>query len=195
MMVIGIIAGVLMTSSRIGRGFFVGSRSGQRMTIVFQKGGGISQNSLVLKNGIKIGRVYSVELVDDVDRSEVHVSFELEPNMKIYSNEYAKINRTLLGDASIEFVDDPEYVGEVFEIGADDVIPGRNTGDIMGTVSNIEGSRSGAEISTKQGGRLLFMQNIVQIFGDDIEVQQGTPPGVFTDLAGRSSQSNSLRIT
>ena len=60
-----------------------------------------------------------------MDRSEVHVSFELEPQFKIYSNEYAKINRTLLGDASIEFVDDPNYVGEVFEIGADDLIPGQ----------------------------------------------------------------------
>jgi len=190
MMVIGIIAGVFVMTILFGseRGFFVGSRSGQRMTIVFQKGGGISQNSLVLKNGIKIGRVYSVELVDDVDRSEVHVSFELEPNMKIYSNEYAKINRTLLGDASIEFVDDPEYVGEVFEIGADDVIPGRNTGDIMGTVSNIEGDLAQAlqNINKASEGVSLFMQNINQIFGDDIEVQlkKERLQGVFTDLAG-----------
>ena len=188
MMVIGVIAGVFLMTVLFGaeRGFFIGGKGGQRMTIVFQKGGGISQNSLVLKNGIKIGRVYSVELVDEVGRSEVHVSFELEPGIKIYSNEYAKINRTILGDASIEFVDDPDYVGEIFEIGTGDVIPGRNTGDLMGTVSNIEGDLAQAlqNINKASEGVTLFMQNINTILGDEVELEEKKErlQGVFSNL-------------
>ena len=198
MMVIGVIAGVFLMTILFGaeRGFFIGGKGGQRMTIVFQKGGGISQNSLVLKNGIKIGRVYSVELVDEVGRSEVHVSFELEPGIRIYSNEYAKINRTLLGDASIEFVDDPDYVGEVFEIGAGDVIPGRNTGDLMGTVSNIEGDLAQAlqNINKASEGVTLFMQNINTILGDEVELEEKKErlQGVFSNLAETLESVNNL---
>lgn len=198
MMVIGVIAGVFIMTILFGseRGFFVGNKGGQRLTIVFQKGGGISQNSLVLKSGIKIGRVYSVELVDDVERSEVHVSFELEPGAKIYSNEYAKINRTLLGDASIEFVDDPDYVGEIFEIGAEDVIPGRNTGDLMGTVSNIEGDLAQAlqNINKASEGVTLFMQNLNTFLGDEVELQNKKDrlQNVFTNLQGTLESIRSL---
>lgn len=198
MMVIGIIAGVFVMAILFGseKGFFVGASGGQRMTIVFQKGSGISQNSLVLKNGIKIGRVYSVELIDEVDRSEVHVSFELEPQFKIYSNEYAKINRTLLGDASIEFVDDPNYVGEVFEIGADDLIPGQNTGDLMGTVSNIEGDLAQAlqNINKASEGVTLFMQNINAFLGDDAELNNKKErlQSVFDNLSGTMTSIKSL---
>lgn len=198
MMVIGIIAGVFVMTILFGseRGFFVGNKGGQRMTIVFEKGGGISQNSLVLKNGIKIGRVYSVELKDMIERSEVHVSFELEPGNKIYSNEYAKINRTILGDASIEFVDDPEYLGEVFEISAEDVIPGRNTGDIMGTVSNIEGDLAKAleNINNASAGVAEFMGRLNQFMGDEIDVTEKSDrlKGVFDDLAGTLQSIKSL---
>lgn len=198
MMVIGVIAGVFLMTILFGaeRGFFIGNKGGQRMTIVFQKGGGISQNSLVLKNGIKIGRVYSVELVDNVERSEVHVSFELEPGIKIYSNEYAKINRTLLGDASIEFVDDPDYVGQVFEINAGDVIPGRNTGDLMGTVSNIEGDLAQAlqNINKASEGVTLFMQNVNTILGDEVELEEKKErlQGVFTNLTSTLDSVNNL---
>ena len=198
MMVIGIIAGVFVMTILFGseRGFFVGNKGGQRMTIVFEKGGGISQNSLVLKNGIKIGRVYSVELVDSSDRSEVHVSFELDPNYKLYSNEYAKINRTILGDASIEFVDDPKYVGEIFEIGKDDVIPGKNTGDLMGTVSNIEGDLAQAlqNINKASEGVSEFMKNINDFIGDDVEreAKKERLQDVFTNLAGTLESIKSL---
>ncbi|MBQ7110855.1 MAG: MCE family protein [Thermoguttaceae bacterium] len=140
MMVIGIVAGVFIMTILFGsnKGFFVGG-GGQRLTIMFEKAGGVTQNSLVLKNGIKIGRVYSVDLLDEKDKAQVKVTFELNPGAKIYTNEYAKINRTFLGDASIEFVKNPEFTGEIVEVNRDKFIQGQNGGDLMGTVSNIEG--------------------------------------------------------
>ena len=173
MMVIGIVAGVFIMTILFGsnKGFFVGG-GGQRLTIMFEKAGGVTQNSLVLKNGIKIGRVYSVDLVDDRDKAEVKVTFELNPDAKIYSNEYAKINRTFLGDASIEFVKNPEFKGEIVEIDPADVIVGQPGGDLMGTVSNIEGDLAKAlqNINRATQEITLFMSNVNSFLGDEEEL-------------------------
>ncbi|MDO5308171.1 MAG: MlaD family protein [Planctomycetia bacterium] len=190
MMVIGIVVGVfimtvLFTSEK---GIFVGGSGGQRMTIYFDKGSGIGQNSLVLKNGIKIGRVYSVKLIDDPEKPEVEVQFELNPGYTIYSNEYAKINRTLLGDASIEFVDDPTYGGEIYARTSEDHIKGVNSGDLMGTVSNIEGDLALAlqNINKASEGVTLFMENVNTIFGDEheLELKKEKLQNIFTELEG-----------
>lgn len=173
MMVIGIVAGVFVMTILFGseKGFFVGG-GGKRLTIVFEKAGGVTQNSLVLKNGIKIGRVYSVDLVDDRDKAEVKVTFELNPDAKIYSNEYAKINRTFLGDASIEFVKNPEYKGEIVELEPTDFIVGQNGGDMMNAVSNIEGDLAKAlqNINQAAQGLTLFMENLNSFIGDEEEL-------------------------
>ncbi len=199
MMVIGIIAGVFVMTILFSseKGFFVGKTGGKRLTILFEKGSGISQNSLVLKNGIKIGRVYSVKLDDNPENSSVLVSFELEPEYKIFSNEYAKINRTILGDASIEFVDDPAYPGEIYEITkSDELIRGRNSGDIMGTVSNIEGDLAQAlqNINGASQGVAQFMENINAILGDqsELEIKKQRLQSVFSELEGALKSIRSL---
>ncbi|MBQ2791316.1 MAG: MCE family protein [Thermoguttaceae bacterium] len=173
MTVIGIIAGVFVMTILFGseKGFFVGG-GGKRLTICFDKAAGVTQNSLVLKNGIKIGRVYSVDLVDDKSKAVVKVTFELNPDAKIYSNEYAKINRTILGDASIEFVKNPDYTGEIVEVGGDSEIVGQSGGDLMGTVSNIEGdlAKTLQNINQAAQGLTLFMENLNAFLGDEEEL-------------------------
>ncbi len=175
MMVIGIVAGVFIMTILFGsnKGFFVGG-GGKRLTIVFEKAGGVTQNSLVLKNGIKIGRVYSVDLLDDKDKAEVKVTFELNPDAKIYSNEYAKINRTFLGDASIEFVKNPDFKGEIVEIKPADVIVGQPGGDLMGTVSNIEGNLAQAIENIKGATQEItrFVANVNSFIGDEEELNR-----------------------
>lgn len=180
MMVIGIIAGVFVMTLLFHseNGFFVGGNSGRRMDIEFKNGGGISQNSLVLKNGIKIGRVYSVVLLDDMEDSRVRVSFELEPEANIYSNEIAKINRTFLGDASIEIVDNPDYNpetdGEVVALEPGASLKSMKTVDLMGTVTNIEGDLGAAlqNVNEATAGVTLFMKNLNTFLGDENELRQ-----------------------
>ncbi len=187
MMVIGIVAGVFVMTILFGseKGFFVGG-GGKRLTIKFEKGGGVTQNSLVLKNGIKIGRVYSVDLQDDPEKAEVRVSFELNPDAKIYTNEYAKINRTFLGDASIEFVKNPDYKGEVVEVTADDVIDGLPGGDIMGTVNNIQGdlAQTLKDVGEAAQGLTLFMENLNTFLGDEEELNEKKTrlQAIFTEI-------------
>ena len=188
MMVIGIVAGVFVMTILFGseKGIFVGG-GGKRLTIVFEKAGGVTQNSLVLKNGIKIGRVYSVDLVDDKDKAEVKVTFELNPDAKIYSNEYAKINRTFLGDASIEFVKNPEFKGEIVEIDPADFIVGQPGGDLMGAVSNFEGDLAKAlqNINRATQEITLFVNNVNSFFGDEEErkAKKEKLEAIFTQVA------------
>ncbi|MBQ5791037.1 MAG: MCE family protein [Thermoguttaceae bacterium] len=175
MMVIGIVAGVFVMTILFGseKGFFVGG-GGKRLTIVFEKAGGVTQNSLVLKNGIKIGRVYSVDLVDDREKAEVKVTFELNPGAKIYSNEYAKINRTFLGDASIEFVKNPDFKGEVVEIERDDLIVGQRGGDLMDAVGNIEGDLAKALQNINRATQEIttFVSSVNSFIGDEEELNK-----------------------
>lgn len=173
MMVIGIVAGVFIMTILFGsgKGFFVGG-GGKRLTISFEKAAGVTQNSLVLKNGIKIGRVYSVELVDDKKDARVEVTFELNPGAKIYTNETVKINRTILGDAAIEFVKNPDYAGEIVEVSADELIKGQTGGDLMGTVSNIEGDLAGAlkKIEEAASGVAALTLKLNDFLGDETEL-------------------------
>ena len=188
MMVIGIVAGVFVMTLLFHSegGFFVGRNSGKRMMIEFNNGAGISQNSLVLKSGIKIGRVYSVVLLDEMGDSRVRVSFELEPEAKIYSNEVAKINRTFLGDASIEIVDDPNYVGEIVEVDVGTTLRSLKTGDIMSTVSNLEGDLGAAlqNVNAATAGVAEFMSKANAFFGNEQEIEEKKArlQGVFTEL-------------
>ncbi len=204
MMVIGIVAGVFIMTILFGsnKGFFVGG-GGKRLTIVFEKAGGVTQNSLVLKNGIKIGRVYSVNLIDDKDKAQVEVTFELNPDAKIYTNEYAKINRTFLGDASIEFVKNPEYDGEIVEVKQDKHIQGRTGGDIMGTVSNIEGDLAKAmqninnvteNVNDIAREIMRFMEGANDFIGDKEEVsrKKAKVEAIFTEIKNALATINSI---
>ena len=175
MMVIGIVAGVFVMTILFGseKGFFVGG-GGKRLTIVFEKAGGVTQNSLVLKNGIKIGRVYSVDLIDNKEQAQVKVTFELNPDVKIYSNEYAKINRTFLGDASIEFVKNPEFEGEIVEVTPADTIEGQRGGDLMDAVGNIEGdlAKTMQNINQATAQLVSFMSGVNSFIGDEEELNR-----------------------
>ncbi len=161
-------------------------RGGKKMTIYFEKANGITNNSPVLKSGIEIGRVYKRELVDNEKSGVVHVYFELDPNMKIYSNEYAKISRSLLGDAAIEFVKNPTYQGPVKEIEAEDVIRGIPGGDITATVSNIEGDLAKAIQKVTDAAESLtkFMKNLNDFMGDpdEIQLKKERLKKIFSDL-------------
>ena len=204
MMVIGIVAGVFIMTILFGseKGFFVGG-GGKRLTIVFEKADGVTQNSLVLKNGIKIGRVYSVDLVDDKEQAQVKVTFELNPDAKIYSNEYAKINRTFLGDASIEFVKNPDFKEEIVEVSGDESIEGRNSGDLMGTVNNIEGNLAKAFQNIEDVSENIdevaqeitrFMANVNNFLGDEEEVnrKKAKLESIFTEVKDALATINSL---
>ncbi|MDO5566313.1 MAG: MlaD family protein, partial [Planctomycetia bacterium] len=177
------------------QGIFVHG-GGKRMTIVFDKANGITNTSKVVKSGVEIGRVYKRELTDDADKSAVRVSFELNPGVRIYSNEYARINRNLLGDAAIEFVKNANFTGEITEIGSEQLIVGQPGADISGTVSNIEGdlAKTLEQVQSAAAGITLFMDNVNHFLGTPEEVQQkkNRLQNVFNELSQTLQSINGL---
>lgn len=104
----------------------------------FQQTPGIARNSPVFKNGVQIGRVRRVELVDN-DR-EVEITIMLSKRRKIYTNEQCRVRQTVItGDASLEFVKNPSHQGPVQEIDPDVPQVGAGSSDMMSGFMNIEG--------------------------------------------------------
>ncbi|MDO5580430.1 MAG: MlaD family protein [Planctomycetia bacterium] len=169
---------------------------GKRMTILFEKANGVTNTSKVMKSGIEIGRVYKRELVDNGKKIEVKVLFELNPDAKIYSNEYARVNRTLLGDAAIEFVKNVGYKGEIVELKSTDPIHGAAGGDLVGTVSNIEGDLAKAikKVSEAAEGLTLFMDNLNHFLGtpDELLQKKNRLQAIFTELNNTLVSVNGL---
>ncbi len=177
-----IVMTVLFGSSRK----VIPGRGGEKMTIVFDKAPGIGNNSRVLKCGVEIGRVYKSELVDAEDKSEVHVFFKLDPGVNIYSNEIARINRTILGDAAIEFVKNPNYSGPITLRTSGDSINGVPGGDLMGTVSNIEGdlAKTIQSINKAADEMTTFIGNLNDFIGtpEEIDLKKSRLEATFREL-------------
>ena len=107
----------------------------------FQQLPGIKRNSPVTKNGVQIGRVSKVELVDQ-DR-EVEVTIGLNKNRKIYTNEECRIRQSMImGEASLEFVKIRGYTGKVEEWDPAKPLVGGGSSDLMSGFGNIEGDLS-----------------------------------------------------
>lgn len=163
------------------------SGGSQKMTIVFNKAPGIGNNSRVMKSGVEIGRVFKSELIDETDKAEVRVYFNLNPGVKIYSNEYARINRTILGDAAIEFIKNPNYAGEIVERKKTDTITGVPGGDLMGTVTNIEGDLAKTIQSVNSAAKELtrFIGNLNTFLGspEELERKKNRVETIFKELS------------
>ncbi|MCL2743226.1 MAG: MlaD family protein [Planctomycetaceae bacterium] len=111
----------------------------------FQRTPGISVKSPVFKNGVEIGKVSNVMLVDD-DR-EVEVSISLPKRRKIYTDEECLVRQTvIMGDASLDFVKKPNFQGKVELVGPDSppLAGGVGGGGLLDGSSSIESDLSRA---------------------------------------------------
>ncbi len=108
------------------------------LQVRFQETPGVKINTPVIKNGVQIGRVSKIELVDE-DRS-VEVSILLPTDRKIYSNEECRVRKTMLmGDSTLEFVKRKKYVGEITVIPPSTPLVGAPTLDLVSGFSSMEG--------------------------------------------------------
>jgi len=80
-----------------------------RYTILFDDATGIAQGTPVRRAGVRIGEVSKVEL--DEETGQVRVEIEVQKKHLIRKNEQPVLRRSILGDASIDFVAIPP--GEV----------------------------------------------------------------------------------
>ncbi|HXT61268.1 MAG TPA: MlaD family protein [Pirellulales bacterium] len=109
--------------------------------IKFDDAPGVSQDTPIRKFGIRIGRVAKVGFADD--GSGAIVTAEIDSDIKLRRDEYCRINNSLLGDAVLEFIKNPEVDDQTY-IEQGDVLKGTVRSDPFQVVANLEGNLSAA---------------------------------------------------
>ncbi len=142
------------------------------ITAKFDQAPGIDKNTPVNMNGIRIGRVVSTNLVDDVGKRYVEVKLQIRKDNKIYTSDECRISSMLLslgGNISLEIARNDKYKGPAVELKDGDEIKGAVQSDFMQSIGNLEGELTGA------------LQNIsdtakkIEVFIDSINAAVGTP--------------------
>lgn len=110
--------------------------------IKFDDAPGVSQDTPIRKFGIRIGRVSKVGFADD--DSGAMVTAEINSDVKLRTDEYCRINNSLLGDAVLEFIDkDPGHLSDEY-IENGDLLKGDVRSDPLQIVAKLEGNLSEA---------------------------------------------------
>ncbi|MDR0705998.1 MAG: MlaD family protein [Planctomycetaceae bacterium] len=136
-MVLAALIGLVVLMVFFGKQSIVNFGGEYMIRVRFQRTPGISRNSPVFKNGVKIGRVSNVQLVDQ-DR-EVEVSILIANARKLYTNEECHIRQTvIMGEASLEFAKKANFTGKIEEIDPDKPLVGGTPSDLMSGFSSIE---------------------------------------------------------
>ena len=140
--------------------------------IEFEEAPGVRENTPIKKSGIVIGRVATVELLDQ-GRAALVVA-RIDDGMKIFDNEVCRINRSLLGDSDLEFIKVPDK-GSGIEIELDgEPLKGIVIPDPLQVVGNLEGHLAQAigsvsDTSDKIGG---LIDNLDSVLGSKEEVAE-----------------------
>lgn len=117
----------------------------------FPQAPGVSIDTPVRVNGILIGRVREVQLDDKVG---VVVTAKIEQKYNLYKNQMGKIGGSLLGDAVIEIVADPDPKPRD-QIHDGDTMSGTVAKDPFQALTNLEGQVSVAVNSINTAARSL----------------------------------------
>ncbi|MDR3196346.1 MAG: MlaD family protein [Planctomycetaceae bacterium] len=194
-MVLAALAGLVVLMMFFGKQSIVNLGGEYVVKIRFQRTPGISRNSPVFKNGVKIGRVSTVQLVDQ-DR-EVEVSIHIAKSRKLYTNEECHIRQTvIMGEASLEFVKKTNFTGKIEEIDPDKPLVGGIPLDLMSGFSSIEGDLTKA-IHSVSDAAVQFSSITVRVsdFLDRINSFFGTSEELKARQALFEDTFNEMRMT
>lgn len=140
--------------------------------VQFPEAPAVTRDTPVLKSGVRIGRVASVRLPEDITEVELDedigavVTIEIDKSRRIFSDEVCLIKRNLLGDAVLEFVRaEAPQEREPKEPG--DWLPGEVRSDPMQLIGNLEADLLGALKSVAKTSDEIrdFTEKMNQIVG------------------------------
>ena len=146
-------------------------RPNYRVAIEFPEAPGVTGASPVRKSGILIGRVVSVELLDE---GGALVVTEIDRDRKLFNNEVCRINRTLFGDSVLEFVKARKWDAPVLEIDSAKRLNGIVAPDPIQVVGNLEQNLSQAIGSVGNTSDRIgdFMNKLDILVGDETEMRE-----------------------
>lgn len=174
-MAIGALVCLIYLAVEFGKDSLLNFSSEYKIVARFDSAPGLVLRAGVYKSGVKIGRVASIQLVDD-DR-EVEVVMLIQTERKLYNYEECTIKTpTIMGDTTIEFVRKKGFEGEprVLKQG-DPPIRGNVPGDIFNAFTAIEGDMTVAinNVSLAAANLADFMANINDnIIGTPEEIEE-----------------------
>ncbi len=145
-------------------------RPNYRVAIKFPEAPGVTGASPVRKSGILIGRVVSVELLDE--EGGALVTTEIDRDRKLFNDETCRINRTLFGDSVLEFVKARDWEGDVELIDVTARLDGIVAPDPIQVVGNLEKNLSEAISSVGNTSNRMgnFMDKLDMLVGDEDEM-------------------------
>ena len=158
----------------------------------FQRAPGINPNSPVFKNGVQIGRVARVELVEQ-DR-QVEITINLDKGYKIYTDEECRVKQhVIMADASLEFSKRLNFTGKVEEITSTSVphLVGVDTTDLMSGFGSIEGdlTRAVQNVAEAADQMSTFIGQLNSAIGTSGEVSG--QPSKFEAIVNEARQTMS----
>jgi phospholipid/cholesterol/gamma-HCH transport system substrate-binding protein len=145
-------------------------RPNYRVAIKFPEAPGVTGASPVRKSGILIGRVVSVELLDE--EGGALVTTEIDRDRKLFNDEICRINRTLFGDSVLEFVKARDWEGDVELIDVTRRLDGIVAPDPIQVVGNLEQNLSEAISSVGNTSNRMgdLMEKLNMLVGDETEM-------------------------
>lgn len=157
-------------------------RQSHQVYTYFQKVDGLSAGSYIYINGVKVG---SVQRIDLVEGDSVRVAMNFNPNVHVPENSIARLESSgLLNEKAImlERGDSAEMV----EYG--DTIQGAYTGGMMETLAN-EGQKLSGDISESFDKLNTLMEQLNTVLSDENKTRID---GVLADLQSTTTEISSL---
>jgi phospholipid/cholesterol/gamma-HCH transport system substrate-binding protein len=118
--------------------------------VLFPDVRGVQRDTPVRKNGILIGRVADVDFHPN---GGAQVTLTIDGNRPLYRHEACCVRTALLGDATLEFVSQPDRPRSDELIEEGDVIEGSSAGDPFAAVANLEDDVAQLIETMDQAGR------------------------------------------
>ena len=106
--------------------------------IKFKDAPGVTPYTPIRKDGIRIGKVRSVQFAPD--DAGVIVTADIESNGHLYSDEQCKVTSpVLMGEAALDFVPIENFSGQRVPVGNDAVLEGTTAQGITGSIAGMQG--------------------------------------------------------
>jgi len=160
-----IVGGAMVTlNSPEPREWVPWARGTYRITIELPEAPGIGPDTPVRKNGLLIGRVASIDELED----RVAVRADIEKNRTLYPQYTCQVRTTVLGDATIEFMSAPVPPGTP-PLGDGAVVQGTVAGSPLEFISSLQGNLQRAADSLARAGDEVakLAETVNGVFGED----------------------------
>ncbi|MBN1908818.1 MAG: MCE family protein [Pirellulales bacterium] len=186
-----LVAGILISLLGNRPALFQGT---YKIKIIFPDAPSVTVNTPIRKSGILIGRVDSVELLDE---GGVQVVAKIHDNIKLSDNETCEVQSSLLGDAEIRFRLPPGQKPSGRYLAPDEEIQGTMAADPLQVVADLQGSLSGAigsvsDASHKLSSAAQEVTDLLKHNEQDISSIIGSLRGT-TDFTGELFEDKEFR--